>query len=46
MGAIVPLSEHASLPSEDEKLFFGDFCPESRILAPSSEESAPLSENS
>ena len=44
-GAIAPLLEQASTPSEGEKLFFGDFWhlqyPESCILAPSLEESAP-----
>ena len=48
-GAIA-LSEHASPPSEVENYFVGDFWhlqyPESRILATSLEESAPLSENS
>ena len=46
-GATIPPSEHASSPSESKTLyFFGDFWhlqyPGNRIIAPSSEESAPF----
>ena len=47
-GAIAPLSEHASPRRKVKNYFVGNFWhlqfPEGRILAPSSEESAPLSE--